>query len=79
MPVSALVMQPGGRKSLVLALCVVRRAGPLIIAGSHPEFGRTVFGEIVCESLPVQSDLKAFPAHHMSVMSNRPEMRDGFV
>jgi len=53
MSVSALVMHPGGTVSIRFSLRVVGAAVTLKIAGASPEFQGRIFGQVVCQPLPV--------------------------
>ena len=74
--VAAFVVEPGGGHADVLPFRVIRAAGSLIIKGADQKFRRSIFGEIVQESLPVQTDLEAVLTHHPFVAGDRPEMPD---
>ena len=53
--VAPLVMQPGRGISLVQALAVVGAAGSGVVFGPHQKLGGRVFGQVVGQSLPVES------------------------
>ena len=70
--VAALVVHPRLGIPLGLALGGVGAAVALILADARPEFDRRIFGQVVCQALPVKPHAEAAVAHESAVM------RDGF-
>lgn len=57
--VAALVVQPGQTDAVFQALLIVGAAPALIVFAAAPEFRRAVFGEVVGQALPHQTQLQA--------------------
>ena len=73
-PVSALVVHPGGRIPVLLALLLVGTAGALKIPDSCQKLGRAVLGQVVPKPLPKNSRLATMLDNGVAVPRYRSEM-----
>ena len=83
MAVAALVVKPGGTVPVLMTLRVIGTVISLIVPYAGPKFHRSVFGQVVSQSLPVQSQPEAVFAHQSAVAANGsqmgPEMQNGHL
>ena len=73
-PVPPFVMQPCRRVTDRLPFRIVRTAIALKIPGSHDKFRGQIFGQIMQQSLPVQSDRKTAFHYKILMIRNRFQM-----
>ena len=72
--VAALVVQPGQTDAVFQTLLIVGAAPALIVFAAAPEFRRAVFGEVVGQALPHQTQLQAIAADQPAVTIHGMEM-----
>lgn len=68
--VAALVVEPGGGVSLILPLRIVGAAVTLKVSHAHPKFLRRVFGKVVRQTLPIQTQSEAVFANQGTMAAN---------
>ena len=77
MLIAPFMMQPGRGIALFFPLSVIRAPVSLKIFGSHKEFRRGIFRQVMHEALSVQPNRKASLHHQVFMVSNCSEMFPG--
>ena len=72
--VPSFVVHPCFGVAFLLPFEVVRRLSAEIVFGAQPEFGETVFRQVVCQSLPVQPAFEAVSHDEVPVSGDGQKM-----
>lgn len=72
--IAAFMMHPGSTVSDGTALCVIGAAVPLVIFYTGPKFYGRIFGQVMCQSLPVEPQPETMLPHQPPMLLNGFQM-----